>query len=148
MASKKFSHAKKTIFVLTLLSFNAFSADVKTLEDIDILQGETIYYRALATRNDAKLKAGADGNYSSSSAPLSNNQEQRNPSAMLPVVDSIMGNDKGLIARIRYADGQTTMNRVGDIINGNLRITKINLQGVTVVSTQNGQAYSLKEGGN
>ncbi|HAT2303988.1 type IV pilus biogenesis protein PilP [Citrobacter freundii] len=147
MEKIKFSHAKNFAYIAILLSVNVHATQTKTLADLDELQGETMYYRALATRNEAKSKAGSDIQQQTSTI-VQGNQNTRNSMQVLPSVLSIMGNQKGLLARLGYSDGQESTNRVGDIINGTLKITKIGLNGVQVLSLQENKIYDLKEAQN
>lgn len=147
MVKINFSHAKKLAFITMLLSVNINAAEVKTLADLDVLQGETMYYRALATRNEAKSKAGNDIQQQTNTVGQAN-QSSKTASSVLPSVLSIMGNQKGLLARLGYSDGQVSTNKVGDIINGTLKITKIGINGVQVLSLQENKIYDLKEAQN
>ncbi|KAB1469227.1 type IV pilus biogenesis protein PilP [Cronobacter sakazakii] len=149
MENKKFSHAKKLVLIVLLSSFNAWPADIKTVADLDVLQGEAIYYRALATRNEAKNKAGAEGGNPESTVSVNSvSAGNKTSTSAMPTVDSIMGNASGLIVRLRYMDGQTTTNRAGDVINGNYKISQISLRGVQVISLQDGTKVTLKDGSN
>ncbi|HHQ5987665.1 TPA: type IV pilus biogenesis protein PilP [Enterobacter asburiae] len=147
MVKNNFSHAKNLACIAFLLSVSANAAEVKTLADLDVLQGETMYYRALATRNEAKSKAGNDVQQQTNTVGQTS-QTSKIVSPMLPSVLSIMGNQKGLLARLGYSDGQISTNKVGDIINGTLKITKIGINGVQVLSLQENKFYDLKEAQN
>ncbi|TCD12253.1 type IV pilus biogenesis protein PilP [Lelliottia amnigena] len=147
MVKINFSHAKNNAFIAILLSVNVNAAEVKTLADLDLLQGETMYYRALATRNEAKSKAGDDIQQQTNTVGQPN-QTSKVFTPVLPSVLSIMGNQKGLLARLGYSDGQVSTNKVGDIVNGTLKITKIGITGVQVLSLQENKFYDLKEAQN
>lgn len=147
MVKINFSHAKNFAYIVFLLSVNVNAAEVKTLADLDVLQGETMYYRALATRNEAKSKAGNDVQQQINTVGQTS-QSAKTPSPVLPNVLSIMGNQKGLVARLGYSDGQVSTNKVGDIVNGTLKITKVGINGVQVLSLSENKIYDLKEAQN
>ncbi|WP_127881804.1 type IV pilus biogenesis protein PilP [Enterobacter asburiae] len=147
MVKINFSHAKNFAYIVFLLSVNVNAAEVKTLADLDVLQGETMYYRALATRNEAKSKAGNDVQQQINTVGQTS-QSAKTPSPVLPNVLSIMGNQKGLVARLGYSDGQVSTNKVGDIVNGTLKITKVGINGVQVLSLPENKFYDLKEAQN
>ena len=73
------------------MSVSVNAAELKTLADLDVLQGETMYYRALATRNEAKSKAGNDVQQQTNTVGQTS-QTSKIVSPMLPSVLSIMGN--------------------------------------------------------
>ncbi|WP_407200904.1 type IV pilus biogenesis protein PilP [Enterobacter cloacae] len=119
---------------------------MKTLADLDVLQGETMYYRSCYCNEAKESKAGNDVQQQTNTVGQTS-QTSKIVSPMLPSVLSIMGN-QGLLARLGYSDGQISTNKVGDIINGTLKITKIGINGVQVLSLQENKFYDLKEAQN
>lgn len=154
MVVHKFSHAKKLllIVVLTFTSSTAISSEIKTLEDLDLLQSQTTYFKALAAKNKAEKESGGGDVLSYQSSPTQSVGEggiaANQPINSLPVVAGVMGNSKGLIARLQYRDGSVSTNKVGDIISGNLKVTKITVNQVEVQSISGGGRMILKEGAN
>lgn len=153
MVVPKFSHAKKILLMvsLTFISSTAISSEIKTFADLDLLQSQTTYFKALAAKNKAERESGGGDVLSYSSAPTQSAGDGgvANPSvASLPVVAGVMGNSKGLIARLQYRDGSISTNKTGDIISGNLKITKITVNQVEVQSVSGGGRMILKEAAN
>lgn len=143
MGSRDFSHAKKIMFVVSFLLSNSVFAEVRTMSDLDVLQQETMYYRALTLKNKAMQDAGVNVQSSVTVTKTADGSVKGLPS--LPTVESIMGNSKGMLAKIRYPDNTISNNRVGDVINGNLKITRISLNGVQVKNITSGELFDLKE---
>ncbi|WP_313397393.1 type IV pilus biogenesis protein PilP [Acinetobacter variabilis] len=149
MVSRNFSHAKKIIFISSVLFVNYVSAETRTMADLDQLQQDTMYYRALTLKNKAMQESGVGGGNSQSSTSVSTGSGGAVKTVVsLPTVESIMGNNKGMMVRLSYADGTTSSNKVGDVIDGNLKIWRISLNGVQVKNLSNGSIFELKEGGN
>lgn len=149
MVSLKFSHAKKLILVSLVVFSNFVCADTKTMADLDQLQQETMYYRALTLKNKAMQESGLGGVLTQPSTTVSAGTTSTvKTTVSLPTVESIMGNNKGMIAKLSYSDGTTTNNKVGDVIDGNLKVWRVSLNGVQVKNLSNGSLFDLKEGGN
>lgn len=149
MVNLKFSHAKKLILVSLVVFSNFVCADIRTMADLDQLQQDTMYYRALTLKNKAMQESGVGGVLTQPSTTVSAGTTSTvKTTVSLPTVESIMGNNKGMIAKLSYSDGTTTNNKVGDVIDGNLKVWRVSLNGVQVKNLSNGSVFDLKEGGN
>lgn len=153
MVVTKFSHAKKLITILLFLIVNSAVAadDTKTIYDLDALQEQTVFYKALAVRNKAREESGDTHSFSTGiNTPVTTPDQKVSAknSIPLPSIVSVMGNAKGLIVKLEYSDGSTTSNKIGDVINGNFKLSKVNINEVEVISLTDGTKYMLKEGGN
>ena len=145
MEIRKFSHAKKITFLISAFFINSTFADVKTMADLDQIQADTMYYRALAQKNKAVQESG-EGNVVAQSTTLATSGASVNQANKLPVVESIMGNSRGLLARLRNPDNTLSSVKVGDVIYGGLKISKISISSVQAISLANGSVVELREG--
>ncbi|NPE55922.1 type IV pilus biogenesis protein PilP [Dickeya dadantii] len=145
-----FSHAKIFMILVGLLSLPV-SAE-RTVDDLDNIQQETSYYKALAARNKAKNEASSDlsGGVSQTqnTQPQPGFMQQPVPSQRItvPIVSGVMSTATGMVADIQYPDGTVSTSRVGDTLSGNLKITRISSRGVEVVSLDDqSKKFTLRE---
>ena len=133
------------IMFLTILSPSiAMTNEIKSVGDLDELQSQTTYYKALNARNKAKDEVGLI-NQNSSNA-ISNNTTTGAQNMPLPKITKILGSGSILFVRLIFPDGTESTKRKGDLIPGGYRLNKVSLDEVSV-SNSTGNIFILTEVG-
>lgn len=116
--------------------------DVKTVGDLDVLQSQTSYFKALAAFQEAKDKSGGNIPVVGSIAPGVNSAQK----ILLPQVIKIVGNGSSLSVRLVLSNGTEMTKKKGDAIPGGYKLTKVTLDEVSV-SDAAGASFLLSEVG-
>lgn len=136
--------------LLLLLSCGLAHAEseVKTMGDLDRLQGGRVFYDAQAAFNKAKNAANesdpaavhvasvpanntVNGNAAPVSAPAS--------VSTLPSLEKVAG----AVATLNLSDGSTSQVRAGDSVQGNFKVVSVSMRGVVIKRQTDGRVFTL-----
>ncbi|HDL7537453.1 TPA: type IV pilus biogenesis protein PilP [Yersinia enterocolitica] len=131
-----------SIIISCSVSANEIS-EVKSVWDLDVLQSQTTYLKALAAFQEAKDKSGGTMPIVGSVAPGVNSAQK----ILLPQVIKIVGNGSGLSVRLVLSNGTEMTKKKGDSIPGGYKLTKVTLDEVSI-SDAAGTSFILSEVGN
>lgn len=140
---------KNRVYFLLLSIIISFSVsanergEVKSVWDLDVLQSQTTYLKALAAFQEAKDKSGGAMPIVGSVAPGVNSAQK----ILLPQVIKIVGNGSSLSVRLVLSNGTEMTKKKGDSIPGGYKLTKVTLDEVSI-SDSSGASFILSEVGN
>lgn len=117
------------------------SNEIRSVGDLDELQSQTTYYKALNARNKAKDEAGVEIKTNANNISTSGTQN-----TSLPQITKILGNGGALSVRLVFSDGTESTKRKGDLIPGGYKLNKVSLDEVSVTNPS-GNIFILSEVG-
>lgn len=113
----------------TLLNANS---EIKTVGELDTLQSQTTWYKALAARNKAKDEVGLIT--PSQTGALTETHSNSRHRDQLPQISKIIGNGKTIYVRLRFPDGTEMTRKKGDAIPGGFTLHHVSLDDVTLIN--------------
>lgn len=135
--------------LLLLLSCGVAHADseVKTLGDLDRLQGGRVFWDAQAAYNKSKMAAGqaetvvvpSTTTSGSTGSPSSPAVAVAAPVTPLPVLEKVVGT----VATLNFSDGTSTMVKAGESVRGGFTVKSISLRGVVIRRVVDGHEFTL-----
>jgi type IV pilus biogenesis protein PilP len=111
-----------------------------------IFLSQAATYAAQGAMNKARSEANvqSEGNVISSKQDTAKNQSAQDISSTpLPSISKIVGGSGGMKVKLIFSNGDETLNKVGDVVSGNLKITSISLNGVKALQLETGKTISL-----
>ncbi|BGI52311.1 MAG: hypothetical protein HamCj_06640 [Candidatus Hamiltonella defensa (Ceratovacuna japonica)] len=117
---------KVFLFLLTLFpSLLSATSDINTVGELDALQSQITWYKALAARNKAKDEVGLTGS-------LDRSPTMSIKPDPIPRITKMIGHGKSLYVRLRFPDGTEMTRKKGDAIPGGFTLTQVSLDEVTI----------------
>ncbi|TNV16096.1 type IV pilus biogenesis protein PilP [Buttiauxella sp. B2] len=143
--------------LFSVLVSNVLADELKTVYDLDVLQSQTTYYKAVAARDKAleevKNPTSSSDSQTHAQTPPQAFQQGGNTASTpsqgvsLPVVSKIIGGGNKIAATLSFSDGSMSIKRSGEMLPGGYQITGISINGVTVKNISTGKTQVLSEGG-
>lgn len=106
--------------------------EIKTVGELDALQSQTTYYKALAARNKAKEEVGLITPHQTGG--LIETPSRVRHRDQLPYISKIIGNGKTIDVRLRFADGSEMTRKKGDLIPGGFTLSQVSLEEVIITN--------------
>lgn len=140
----------KHVALLLLISCSLAHAEseVKTMGDLDRLQGGRVFYDAQAAFNKAKNAANesdpAAVHVASVAAnnTVSGNAAPASPPASVSTLPSLE-KVAGAVATLNLSDGSTSQVRAGDSVQGNFKVVSVSMRGVVIKRQADGRVFTL-----
>ena len=120
------------VFLFLLLLFPSLlsaTSDINTVGELDALQSQITWYKALSARNKAKDEVGLTGSL------------DRSPTISIkpdpiPRITKMIGHGKSLYVRLRFPDGTEMTRKKGDAIPGGFTLTQVSLDEVVITDSE------------
>lgn len=121
---------KVFLFLLTLFpSLLSATSDINTVGELDALQSQITWYKALAERNKAKDEVGLTGS-------LDRSPTMSIKPDPIPRITKIIGHGKSLYVRLRFPDGTEMTRKKGDALPGGFTLTQVSLDEVVITDSE------------
>lgn len=138
----------KQAALLLLLSCGLAHAEseVKTIGDLDRLQGGRVFYDAQAAFNKAKNAANESDTAAVPAVSVpANSSVNGNAAAAQAPVSTLPSLEKvaGAVATLNLSDGSTSQVRAGDSVQGNFKVVSVSMRGVVIKRQSDGRVFTL-----
>lgn len=144
LINKLLSQTGKVIYLSTVvISFSLRaddSVDIKTIGQLDVLQSQTTYLKAIAARNKAREEAGVSAPFPASVTSGVNTSKKTG----LPQIVKIVGHGRALSVTLMLADGTEITRKKGDALPGGYKLTNVSLDEVNIADAA-GASFILSE---